>query len=227
MSAGAPVRVVVVDDHPVFRIGMTALLRSLPGVDVVGEAGSAAGAHEVLTRTRPDVVVMDLDLGDGSGVEVTREILRVAPEIGVLVMTMLGDDDSVFAAIRAGARGYLLKGASPSEVERAVRAVGNGEALLGQQVVQRALGYLSGSRTRGRVPFPELTDREREVTEMVARGYDNATIARRLVLSTKTVRNYVYGVQAKLDVGDRARLIVRARQEGLGVDESPAEAADR
>ena len=219
-------RVVVVDDHPVFRIGMTALLRSLPGVDVVGEAGSAAAAREVLSRSRPDVVVMDLDLGDGSGVEVTREIVRLAPDVGVLVMTMLGDDDSVFAAIRAGARGYLLKGASPAEVERAVRAVGNGEMLLGPQVVQRAVGYLSGARTRGRVPLPELTDREREVTEMVARGYDNATIARRLVLSTKTVRNYVYGVQAKLDVADRARLIVRARSEGLGVDDEAQTGGD-
>ena len=164
----------------------------------------------------PDVVVMDLDLGGESGVEATREIVRANPAVGVLVVTMLGDDDSLFASIRAGARGYLLKGAAPAEVERAVRSVANGEILLGTQVAQRATTYLSGSRTRGGVVFPELTDREREVLDHVARGLDNATIARRLVLSTKTIRNYVYGILAKLDVPDRSQLIVRAREAGLG-----------
>jgi DNA-binding NarL/FixJ family response regulator len=210
------VKVVVVDDHPVFLIGMAALLRAMPGVTVVGEATTLAEALEVTAAQLPDVVIMDLDLGVDSGVEATREIVRACPDVGVLVVTMLGDDDSLFASIRAGARGYLLKGAAPSEVERAVRSVANGELLLGAQVAQRAATYLSGSRTRGGGVFPELTGREREVLDLVARGYDNSTIARRLVLSSKTVRNYVYEILAKLDIADRAQLIVRAREEGLG-----------
>ncbi|CAA9235700.1 MAG: Two-component transcriptional response regulator, LuxR family [uncultured Acidimicrobiales bacterium] len=216
MTTTTPIRVLVVDDHPVFRIGMSALLRSLPDIEVVGEAADGAEALAAVERLAPHVVLMDLDLGAHSGVETTRELCRLDPTLGVLVITMFGDDDSLFASIRAGARGFLLKGASPEEVERAVRSVGNGDFLLGPQLAQRAAIYLSGARTRGAVPFPELTDREREVVDLVARGYDNATIARSLVLSTKTVRNYVYGVLAKLDVPDRAQLIVRARQGGLG-----------
>lgn len=216
MSEQQPVRIVVVDDHPVFRIGMSALLRTLGGVEVVGEAADQEEALRVVAETAPQVVLMDLDLGADSGVETTRELCRRDPTLGVLVVTMFGDDDSLFGALRAGARGFLLKGASPDEVERAVRSVANGDFLLGPQLAQRAALYLSGARTRGVVPLPELTDREREVVDMVARGYDNATIARRLVLSTKTVRNYVYGVLAKLDVPDRGQLIVRAREAGLG-----------
>lgn len=212
------ISVVVVDDHPVFRIGMVALLESLDGVEVVGQAASQADAVAVVAASRPQVVIMDLDLGAGSGVEATRDIVRALPDVGILVVTMLGDDDSLFASIRAGARGYLLKGASPAEVERAVRAVANGEVLLGPQVAQRAATYISGSRTKGGVVFPELTDREREVLDLVARGHDNAVIARRLVLSSKTVRNYVYGILAKLDLPDRPALIIRAREEGLGTD---------
>ena len=219
MNEVSPIRVLVVDDHPVFRIGMSALLRSLPDVVVVGEAADAAEALAAVEQHAPHVVLMDLDLGDDSGVETTRQLCRRDPTLGVLVITMFGDDDSLFASIRAGARGFLLKGASPDEVERAVRSVANGDFLLGPQLAQRAALYLSGARTRGAVPFPELTDREREVVDLVARGYDNATIARRLVLSAKTVRNYVYGVLAKLDLPDRAQLIVRAREAGLGGEE--------
>jgi DNA-binding NarL/FixJ family response regulator len=218
MTSERPITVVVVDDHPVFRIGMVALLESLDSIEVVGQAADEESAVAVVEEVRPDVVLMDLDLGPGSGVEATRQILRAVPEVGVLVVTMLGDDDSLFASIRAGARGYLLKGASPAEIERAVRAVGNGEVLLGPQVALRAAGYLSGARTRGARPFPELTDREHEVLDLVARGHDNATIARRLVLSAKTVRNYVYGILSKLDVDNRSHLVVRARDAGLGLD---------
>jgi DNA-binding NarL/FixJ family response regulator len=222
MIDGSPVRVVVVDDHPVFRIGMSALLRTLVDIEVVGEAADREEALDVVGRTAPQVVLMDLDLGADSGVETTRELCRRDPTLGVLVVTMFGDDDSLFGALRAGARGFLLKGASPGEVERAVRSVANGDFLLGPQLAQRASLYLSGARTRGVVPLPELTDREREVVDLVARGYDNATIARRLVLSSKTVRNYVYGVLAKLDLADRGQLIVRAREAGLGGVEDPA-----
>lgn len=171
---------------------------------------AAADAHE------PDVVLMDLHLGTSSGVDATREIVRRHPGIGVLVVTMLDDDDSVFASMRAGARGYLLKGADPTEVERAVRAVANGEILLGPAVAERAVAFLAGTRVHGLPPFPELTDREREVLDQVARGLDNLSVARRLSLSPKTVRNHLSNILTKLQVTDRAQAIVRAREEGLG-----------
>jgi DNA-binding NarL/FixJ family response regulator len=219
---GVSTRVVVVDDHPVFRLGMVSLLGSLDGLEVVDAAASAAQAAEVLAAEATpdlDVVLMDVDLGDGSGIEVTRDLLRARPEVAVLVVTMHEDDDNLVAAIRAGARGYLLKSATPTEVERAVRAVANGEVILGPEVAARTMAYLSGARTAGvggPVPFPGLTPREREVLDLVARGLDNASIARRLVLADKTVRNTVAAVTAKLAVRDRAALVVRAREGGLG-----------
>ena len=210
------VRVVVVDDHPVFRMGMGALLGTLEGIEVVGEAESADGALAVTGDQRPDVVLMDLHLGASTGVEATREIARLHPEVGVLVVTMMDDDDSVFAAMRAGARGYLLKGAAPTEIERAIRAVANGEVILGAAIAGQAVSFLAGARNTGPTPFPDLTDREREVLDLVARGLDNATIARRLSLSPKTVRNHLSNILTKLQVPDRAQAIVRARESGLG-----------
>jgi DNA-binding NarL/FixJ family response regulator len=208
----------VVDDHPVFRLGMTALLGSLAGVTVEGEAGDAAAAHELIAHTTPDVVLMDLHLGDDSGIEATRAIAKRHPNVAVLVITMQEDDESIVAAIRAGARGYLLKGASPEEVERAIRAVANGEVILGPRVAARAMAAVTAGRTAARLPFPELTDREREVLDLVARGYDNATISRRLVLSPKTVRNHVTNVLTKIGAADRSAAIVAARDGGLGLD---------
>jgi DNA-binding NarL/FixJ family response regulator len=155
---------------------------------------------------------------DMDGFAATAEIARVAPEVAVLVLTMSDDDDTVFAAMRAGARGYLLKSASPAEVERGIRAVANGEAILGPQVASRAMATLTSGRTAVRVPFPELSDREREVLDLLARGYDNATIARRMVLSPKTVRNHVSNVLTKLGIPDRAQAMIKARDEGLGGD---------
>lgn len=213
---GAVIRVAVVDDHPVFRLGMTALLASTAGLTVVGEAADADGALRVADQHRPDVIIMDLHLGGRSGVAATREIVARHPDIGVLVVTMLDDDDWVFAALRAGARGYLLKGAAPAEVERAVRAVANGEVLLGPVIASRAVSYLSGVRAGGAAPFPELTDREREVLDLVAQGLSNVIIARRLTLSPKTVRNHLSNVLTKLQVADRSQAIVRAREAGLG-----------
>lgn len=214
-AADAPIRLLVVDDHPVFRMGMVALLSSL-GLAVVAEAASAEEAVAAADAHEPDVVLMDLHLGTSSGVDATREIVRRHPGIGVLVVTMLDDDDSVFASMRAGARGYLLKGADPTEVERAVRAVANGEILLGPAVAERAVAFLAGTRVHGSPPFPELTDREREVLDQVARGLDNLSVARRLSLSPKTVRNHLSNILTKLQVTDRAQAIVRAREEGLG-----------
>jgi DNA-binding NarL/FixJ family response regulator len=211
-------RIVVVDDHPVFRMGMVALLASLAGFEVVGEAESAGEAVSVVDGLggRVDVVIMDLHLGESSGVDATRELTRRHPAVGVLVVTMLDDDDSVFASMRAGARGYLLKGADPGEIERAVRSVANGEVLLGPKVAARAVAYLSGARGAAPSPFPELTEREAEVLDLVARGLDNAAIARRLSLSPKTVRNHLSNILTKLQVVDRSQAIVRAREAGLG-----------
>ena len=211
------IAVAVVDDHPVFRMGMAGLLASLDGIPVVGQASDAAEAL-ALPLADIDVVLMDLNLGADSGIETTREIVRRDPDARVLVVTMREDDDAVASCMRVGARGYLLKGASPDEVERAVRAVANGDVILGSAVAARAVTALTSRRAVARVPFPELTDREREVLDLVARGHDNLTISRRLVLSPKTVRNVVSNVLTKLAVRDRAAAVVRAREEGLGLD---------
>jgi len=215
--ANREIDVVVVDDHPVFRIGMSALLDEMDGVRVVGQAASEAEAVEVVLEHRPRVVVMDLDLAGGSGAEATREILRHAPTTGVLVVTMYGDDEALFSAVKAGARGYLVKGSGPEEVERAVRTVADGAVMLGPQVAQRAVAFLTGARSARHGEFADLTDRERDVLELVALGHDNGTIARMLVLTPKTVRNYVYAIYTKLQVNDRVGLVVRAREAGIGV----------
>ena len=208
--------VLVVDDHPVFRMGMSALLSSIPGIDVVGESSDADDAVSLAASLHPDVVVMDLHLGAGSGIDATRRILALHPDIGVLAVTMMDDDDSVFAAMRAGARGYLLKGASPDDIERAVHAVARGEVLLGPQVAARALGFMTDSQSTQTLAFPQLTAREREVLDLVARGLDNTSISRRLSLSPKTVRNHLSNVFTKLQVVDRSQAIVRAREAGMG-----------
>lgn len=215
------ITVVVVDDHPVFRLGMVGLLSSLPGIEVSGQAANRVELERAIASP-PRVVMMDLQLHgaadamDESGIELTRWLSHSHPEIAVLVITMSDDDTSVAAAVRAGARGYLLKAAAPEEVERAVRAVANGEMILGAQVAARAMAQVVGGRAAVRVPFPELTDREREVLDLVARGFDNATISRRLVLSPKTVRNHVANVLSKLSLRDRAAAIIAAREAGLG-----------
>jgi DNA-binding NarL/FixJ family response regulator len=161
---------------------------------------------------------MDLHLGDDSGIETTRDLVRRRPGLAVLVVTMDEDDESVAGAVRAGARGYLLKSATPEQVERGIRAVADGSAILAPRIAERAMAQLTGSRTSVQVPFPELTDREREVLDLLARGYDNGTIARRLVLSPKTVRNHLSNVLTKLAVPDRAAAMIRAREAGLGGD---------
>jgi len=209
------VRILVVDDHPVFRLGMTALVGTLAGMQVVGDAVDVATALAAVERSRPDVVLMDLHLGDDSGIAAIRAIRARHPAVAILVITMLDDDDSLFGALRAGAAGYLLKGASPEEVERGIRAVANGEVLLGPAVGDRAVRLLTG-RAGSRDPFPQLTDREREVLHLVAQGLDNATIAHRLALQPKTVRNHLSSIFVKLQVRDRAQAIVRARDQGLG-----------
>jgi DNA-binding NarL/FixJ family response regulator len=212
-----PLRILLADDHPVFRKGLRALLTSLPQATVVGEAADGEQAIRLAAEQEPDVVVMDLNMPGVGGVEATRRILKARPGTGVLVLTMLEDDDSVFAAMRAGARGYLVKGSDTDEVIRAITAVGSGDAIFGPSIAGRILAFLTQPLSAyDKQLFPELTSREREVLDLIAAGTTNADIAKRLYLSPKTVRNHVSNVFAKLQVADRAQAIVRARAAGLG-----------
>jgi DNA-binding NarL/FixJ family response regulator len=215
MSEGTALRVLVVDDHPLFRFGLCAALSQRDDIEVVGEAAGGQAAIAAAGSTGPDVVVMDLHLPDLGGVEATRAITNTNPDIGVLVLTMFDDSESVFNAMRAGARGYLLKGAEPDELVRAVQAVARGEAIFGQSIAAQVLRYFNGL-TASTVSFPELTAREREVLELIAAGRNNSEIAQVLSLSGKTVRNHVSTIFGKLRVADRAQAIVRAREAGLG-----------
>ena len=211
-------RVLIVDDHPVFVAGLRMLLNAEERTEVVGEASSGAEAVALAAEGQPDVVVMDLHLPDINGIEATRAIAQRSPRTGVLVLTMCSDDDSVFAAMRAGARGYLLKGARPAEIMHAIAAVGTGTAVFGPGVAQRLIDYFATRRHAVAAPFPELTDREREILNLIASGANNTTIAQRLFLSAKTVRNHVSNIFGKLQVADRAQAIVQARNAGLGLD---------
>jgi len=208
------VSVVIVDDHPVFRSGLAALLDSEPGIRVVGEGDSGAAAVRLAADIEPDVIVMDLHMPDVDGVEATRSIAQTSPRIAVLVLTMFDDDDSVFAAMRAGARGYLLKGSNQAEIVRAVHVVGSGSAVFGPAIASRVMDYFSRRPTK--TSFPQLTDREHEILAMLAEGHNNAAIATRLRISSKTVRNHVSNIFTKLAVADRAHAIIRAREAGLG-----------
>jgi DNA-binding NarL/FixJ family response regulator len=209
------VRVVVADDHPIVRDGLRALLASLPDMEMVGEATTGREAVRSAVADRPDVIVMDLRMPDLDGASATAEICRVAPDVAVLVLTMLDDDDSVFAAMRAGARGYLVKGASQQEIVRAITAVAAGEAIFGPGVARRVLRFFA-SPPAAEPAFPELSPREREVLDLIASGLTNSAIAGRLGLSAKTVGNHTSAIFAKLQVAGRAEAIIRAREAGLG-----------
>jgi DNA-binding NarL/FixJ family response regulator len=211
------IRVLVVDDHPLFRDGVVAALLTAQDVEVVGEAGDVASAVSSAAELRPDLVLMDLQLPDGSGVDATRAITQAQPSVRVLVMTMSDDDEAVVAAMRAGARGYVIKGTGRDEVLHAVRTVSAGGAVFSPAVADRLGGlFASLAAVPGKVAFPSLTTREQEVLDLVARGYDNRRIARELFLSDKTVRNHVSNVLTKLEVDDRAEAVRRARNAGLG-----------
>lgn len=210
----ARIDVVLVEDHPTFRLGLRMRLEAEGDIAVVGEAGTAGQAVEVIEETAPDVAVVDLDLAGADGVELLRTLSVAAPRVATLVLTMLSDD-SVTAAVRAGARGYLLKDAEPARIVAAVRAVAAGESVFSPTVAARLLGALAAP-TPGRTVFPELTDREHEILRQLAAGLTNAEIGRRLALRPKTVRNYVSNVLAKLHAADRAEAVLRARRAGLG-----------
>jgi DNA-binding NarL/FixJ family response regulator len=212
-----PIRILIADDHPLFRTGLRSLLESVPDTEVVGEAETGAKAIELARTLTPDVIVMDLNMPDVNGIEATRQIVRETKDVHILVMTMHEDDESVFAALRAGARGYQLKGAVQDETLRAIRAVANGEAILGPAIAARLQSYLTAPPTADPTEaFPQLTERELEVLGLLADRLTNAEIASRLFLSQKTVRNYVSGILAKLQVADRAEARLLARAAGLG-----------
>ena len=214
---GTGIRVVIADDHPVVREGLSALLGSIPSIDVAGVANDGEQAVRAAVTLRPDVMVMDIQMPGLSGVAAAREIARVAPDVAVLMLTMFDDDDSVFAAMRAGARGYVLKGAQQDEILRAIQAVAAGDAIFGPGIARRVLGLASGPAVSG-IPFPDLTSREREVLDLIAAGARNAAIARRLSIAPKTVANHISAIFTKLQVADRSEAIIRARDEGLGRD---------
>lgn len=214
-DADPTIRVVLADDHPVVRAGLAALLTSLPGIEVVGVASTGREAIREVVTTHPDVAVLDLQMPDLDGFAATRELARTAPSVAVLVLTMFEDDDSVFAAMRAGARGYLVKGAEQEEIARAIRAVAAGEAIFGPGVARRVLAFFS-TPPPTTDPFPELTTREREILDLLAAGLSNTAIGDRLSLASKTVANNVSTIFTKLNVADRATAIIQARNAGLG-----------
>ncbi|NRQ33364.1 response regulator transcription factor [Nonomuraea sp. NN258] len=211
-----PIRVLLADDHPVYRDGLALLLGSIPGIEVAGTAADGAEAVERAADLQPDVVVMDVRMPGLDGIEATRRIAADSPHIGVVVLTMSEEDATLFAAMRAGARGYLVKGANQAEIVRAITAVAHGEAIFGPAVARRVADFFAGPTLAGNPAFPQLTPRELEILSLIAAGRANAQIATALFLSPKTVRNNVSNIFAKLHVADRAEAIVRARQAGLG-----------
>lgn len=220
MTNSAPLRVILVDDHPLFRQGLRSVLDELPDVEVLAEAADGEAAIAAVAAFSPDVVLMDLRMPGVGGLEATARITAAHPTVAVLVLTMHDDEGSVFAALRAGARGYLLKEADGDDIHRALLAMAAGEAVFGPGVAARVIAYFS---ERGRahndpvtVAFPRLTERESEVLRLLAEGLDNAAIARRLMLSPKTVRNRVSDVLAKLHAGSRAEAVALARDAGIG-----------
>ena len=211
------IRILIADDHPLFRDGMHGLLDSVPDTEVVGEAPSGEEAVSLAAILQPDVILMDIKMPGINGIAATREILAVSPHIGILMVTMLEDDDSVFAAMRAGARGYVLKGANQADILLAIRAVARGEVIFGPGIARRLLRFFSTLRppTLQRV-LPNLSERETELLGLMAQGKSNQEIADQLGLTLKTVRNHVSNIFSKLQVADRAQAILRAREAGLG-----------
>ena len=215
-----PIRLLIVDDHTLFREGMKALLATTDDIEVVGEAGDGNSALAQIQALKPDIVLMDINMPGLNGIQATQQVLAARPETGIIMITMLEDDASVFAAMRAGARGYLLKGANPVEMLHVIRAVAEGQALFGPAIASRLMRYfqeLGAAHVSplAEAPFPELSDREVEVLRLISQGHNNAEIAQKLVISPKTVRNHITNIFSKLQVADRAQAIVRARQAGL------------
>jgi DNA-binding NarL/FixJ family response regulator len=220
-----PLRILIADDHPLFRDGMRALLAADADTEVAGEATTGEEVITLAESLQPDVILMDLQMPSVGGIEATRRILHTSPHIRILVVTMFEDDHSVFTAMRAGARGYVLKGARPEEMLRAIQAVGSGEAIFSPAIATRMLSFFGSLQPAAFPhPLPELTEREREILSLIAHGQSNAAIAKQLVLSPKTVANYVSNIFSKLQVADRAQAMLRAREAGLGEGENNSSA---
>ena len=211
-----PIHILIADDHPLFRDGLRVLLESVADLHVMGEATTG---HEVIaqaTSLQPDLILMDIQMPGVNGIEATRQIVQTSPHIRILVVTLFEDDASIFSALRAGARGYVLKDTKEEEMIRAIRAVGNGEAIFSPAIASRLMDFFAAPRPA--VPkelFPTLTEREREILQLIARGSSNNEISQELTLSVKTVNNYVSNIFSKLQVADRAQAIIRARDAGL------------
>jgi DNA-binding NarL/FixJ family response regulator len=212
------IRLLIVDDHPAYRRGLELMLTNSSDIEIVGEADTGDHAVGLAASLNPDVILMDLRMPGLDGIEATRRVNQSGSLAAIVVLSMFEDDDSVFAAMRAGARGYLLKGAEQQEIERAIRAAAAGEAIFGPQIAQRVVAHFASGSGSNAAAFPSLTDREREVLEMIAAGKGNATIAHELIISLKTVRNHVSNIFTKLQVSERAQAIVKAREAGLGRD---------
>ncbi|MCB0195298.1 MAG: response regulator transcription factor [Anaerolineae bacterium] len=211
------IQIIIADDHPVFRFGLRTLLAAEPDTEVVGEAASGAEAISLADSLQPDLILMDINMPDMNGIEATRLIVQRQPTIAILIITMF-EDDTVFAALSAGARGYILKGAEGEETLRAIRAAANGEAIFSPAIAERLARHFAQAPPPTALPFPDLTNREREILVLVAQGLTNSAIAERLALSPKTVRNLVSIIFSKLHVTDRSEAIVKAREAGLGLN---------
>jgi DNA-binding NarL/FixJ family response regulator len=214
-----PIHVLIADDHLLYREGVRKMLSVAQDIEIVGEAANGNEAITQALALQPDIILMDLKMPGLNGIEATRRILYASPRIGVLVITMFETDETVFAAMRAGARGYLLKDADQEEVLRAVKAVSRGEAIFSPAIAERLIHYFAALKpATADQAFPELTDREREILHLIAQGQSNSEIAERLMLSIKTVQNHVSNIFSKLQVADRAQAIIRARDAGLGLE---------
>lgn len=224
MSGSEPIRVLIADDHPVYRDGLRALIERSPDLSLAGEASNGREAVDRVLEIHPDVVLMDLQMPELTGIEATRRILEADPAARILVLTMSEDDDTLFAAMRAGARGYVPKDADSHELIGAIRAVALGEVTFGASIATRLVGFFAAPRfgSPRHEPFPALTEREGEVLELIARGLPNGQIGRDLAISDKTVRNHVANIFNKLQVADRSQAIIRAREAGLGRETDPA-----
>jgi DNA-binding NarL/FixJ family response regulator len=212
------IRVLIADDHTLFRDGLEALLNSVDDIKLIGTAQDGLEVVNMAGAQQPDVILMDILMPELDGIEATRRIIQASPHVGIIMLTMFEDDESVFSAMRAGARGYILKGADQEDVLRAIRAVNRGEALFGPSIATRLMGFFNVPASEPAQAFPELTEREHEILALIAQGISNHEIAQRLNISLKTVRNHVSNIYNKMQVTDRVQAVLRAREAGLGVE---------